>query len=76
MQTKDELFARWLELRKRPQATSHIFSDATRRALEELKLLEALRSTNCTHIPGEASDVDSLIKDRQHPLPEISNNLS
>ena len=76
MQTKDELFTSWSELRRQPLAESHIFSDVARRASEELTILESLRAADCTHIPGESADIDTLIKDRRRLQQEILDNLS
>lgn len=75
MQTRDELFARWFELRKQPLDELHIFSKAARRTLDELEILDALRAADCAQIPGEDRDIDSLIKDRRRLQWEIFRSL-
>jgi hypothetical protein len=64
-----ELFDRWVELQKPNSETQSIGSQQDRIA-EELNILEALRLLNCKAIPGETSDIHSLIKDRHRQMEE------
>lgn len=57
-----ELFDRWTEIQK-----LHDGND-TDRIAEELNILEALRITGCAEIPGEKSDIRSLLNDRHRKM--------
>lgn len=59
-----ELFDRWAEIQKQ------YGGNETDRIAEELNILEALRISGCAEIPGEKSDVRTLLSDRHRKMEE------
>jgi hypothetical protein len=68
--TLQELFDKWTEIRKQ-NSGNHTAGNEQERIAEELNVLEALRIHGCTTIPGETSDIKSLINDRHRQMEAV-----
>jgi len=68
--TLQELYDRWTEIQKQ-SSEGKMATNTPERVSEELNILEALRIVGCRSIPGETSDVQVLISERNKQLEEI-----
>ena len=69
------LLDEWMALRNRPLTLQNTRS-VHERTSRELRILKALLNAGCLSIPGEASNVPSLIQDRERSLQAAVERLT
>jgi len=69
---KEQLLTKWSELleqqKHHQQQVSRTGGIVQQEVFEQLPVLQALRAAGCSHIPGEAVDVISMIREREQLL--------